>query len=93
MALTVAPFGSYSDVTGVVDATAASEIVALVVELKTLIPGTPSAFSAGSGTPVAAASEQPMPSPEFDKMDLDMATRLLEEIDALAAAIAAAPTS
>ena len=93
MSLQVAPFGTYADVTGVVDATAAAEIVAIVTELKTLIPGTPSGFSAGAGTPVAATSEQPMPHPEFDKMQLDVATRLLEEIDAIAAAIAAAPTS
>lgn len=93
MALTVSPFGTYANVTGVVNSTAASEIAALFVELKTLIPGTPSAFGAGSGTPVAAASEAAMPHPEFDKMQQDMAERLLGEIDALAAAIAAAPTS
>ena len=93
MALQVGPFGTYADVTGVVNATAASEIAALIVELKTLIPAAPSAFGAGAGTPVTAASEQAMPSPEFDKMPKDLAERLLVEIDALAAAIAAAPTA
>ena len=92
MTLTVGPFGTYTDVTGVVDATAAPEIVALVTSLKTLIPGPASAFDAGSGTPVAATSEQSLPHPEFDKMPFDLAERLLVEIDALAAAIAAAPT-
>lgn len=93
MALTVSPFGSYPDVTGVVNATAAAEIVALVTELKTFLPGTPSAFDAGAGTPVAAASEQPMPHPEFDSIKQDEADKLIGEIDALAAAIAAAPTA
>ena len=92
MALDVSPFGTYADVTGVVDATAAAEIVTLVTTLKTFIPSTPSAFGAGAGTPVTAASEAPMPHPDFDKMDRDLAERLLGEIDALAAAIAAAPT-
>ena len=93
MALSTGPFGTYADVTGVVDATAAAEIAALVVELKTLIPSAPSAYSAGSGTPVAAASEAAMPHPEFDKMPQDLAERLLVEVNALAAAVAAAPTS
>lgn len=93
MTLTVGPFGTYADVTGVVNTTAAAEIAAIIVSLKTLIPGEASAFDAGSGTPVAAASEQALPSPEFDKMPFDLAERLLVEIDALAAAIAAAPTA
>jgi len=93
MALTVGPFGTYADVTGVVDATAAPEVAALFVELKTLIPGAPAAFAAGANTPVGAASESPMPHPEFDKMPQDLAERLIVEIDALAAAIAAAPTA
>ena len=93
MTLTVAPFGTYADVTGVVNTTAAAEIAAIIVELKTLIPAAPSAFGAGAGTPVTAISEQPLPHPEFDKMPKDLAVRLLEEIDAIAAAIAAAPTA
>lgn len=93
MALTVGPFGTYADATGVIDATAAAEIVAMGVSLKTLIPGPANAFDAGSGTPVAAVSEQAMPHPEFDKMPFDLAERLLVEIDALLAAIAAAPTA
>ena len=92
MALTVGPFGTYADATGVVDATAAAEIAAMIVSLKTLLPVTPSAFGAGAGTPVTAGSEQALPHPEFDKIASDYAERLLVEIDALAAAIAAAPT-
>jgi len=93
MALTVSPFGTYADATGVIDATAAAEIVALITELKTFIPSAPSAFDAGSGTPVAAASEEAMPHPEFDDITQHAAEKLLGEIDALAAAIAAAPTA
>ena len=93
MTLTVGPFGTYADVTGIVNATAAPEVVALFVTLKTLIPSAPSAFAAGAGTPVGAPSEQPLPHPEFDKMPKDLAERLLVEIDAVAAAIAAAPTA
>lgn len=93
MTLQVGPFGTYADVTGVVNGTAAAEIAALIVELKTLIPGAAKAFGAGSGTPVTAISEQPLPHPEFDKMPQDLAERLLVEINALAAAVAAAPTA
>jgi len=93
MTLTVSPFGTYTDVTGVVNATAAAEIVALITELKTLLPSAPSAFDAGFGTPVAAVSEAAMPSPEFDDISQHAAEKLIGEIDALAAAIAAAPTA
>jgi hypothetical protein len=93
MALTVSPFGTYADVTGVVNATAAAEIVALITELKTFLPSDPSAFAAGAGTPVGAASEAAMPHPEFDDISLHAAEKLIGEIDALAAAIAAAPTA
>ena len=77
-------FGTYVDVTGVVDATAAAEIVVLGTSLKTLIPDT---FAEG-----VTSSETVMPSPDFDKMDRGAAEKLVAEIDALLAAIAAAPT-
>lgn len=93
MSLDTSPFGTYPDVTGVVNPTAAAEIAALFVTLKTFIPSTPSAYAAGSGTPVGAASEAAMPHPEFDNISQDAAEKLLGEIDALAAAIAAAPTT
>ena len=92
MPLNTGPFGTYVDVTGIVNSTAAPEIATLFVSLLTLIPDTPVAYAAGAGTP-AGISEQELPSPEFDKMPLDLATRLRVEIDALAAAIAAAPTT
>ena len=93
MALSVGPFGTYADVTNVVSAAAQTEIIALLTELQTLIPGTPSAFGAGSGTPVTSASEAPMPHPEFDKMQQDLADRLNVEIAAIKTAIDNAPTS
>ena len=93
MALNTGPFGTYPDVTNVVSVAAQTEIIALLTELKTLIPGTPSAFSAGSGTPVGAVSEAPMQSPEFDAMRQSDADKLVAEIDAISAAIDAAPTS
>ncbi len=92
MALSVGPFGTYPNVTNVVSAAAQTEIIALLTELKTLIPGTPKAFTAGEGTPVGGASEAAMPHPEFDKMPQDLAERLLVEINAIDAAIDAAPT-
>lgn len=72
------PFGTYADVTGVVDATAAPEIVALVTELKTFLSGT---------------SGQSMPHPDFDRIPPATRDLLIGEIDAFAAAIAAAPTA
>lgn len=93
MALTISPFGTYADATGVIDATAAAEIVALITELKTFLPSDFSEFDAGAGTPVAADSEQAMPHPEFDDISRHAAAKLIGEIDALAAAIAAAPTA
>lgn len=93
MALTVSPFGSYPDVTGVVDAAAAAEIVALFTELQTFLPSEPAAFAAGRGTPVEAGSEEPMPPPEFDDITLHAANKLNGEINALKAAIAAAPAA
>ncbi len=79
------PFATYTDVTGVVNATAAAEIVVLGTNLKALIPNT---FNEG-----VTSNESPMPHPEFDKMNRGDAVKLVAEIDALLAAIAAAPTS
>lgn len=91
MTLQVAPFGTYVAITGVIVQASQDEVIATLTELKTLIPGTPSAFAAGDGTPVGAISEQPMPHPEFDKMPQDLADRLVAEIDAIIAVIDAAP--
>jgi hypothetical protein len=79
------PFGTYVDATGVVNATAAAEIVVLGATLKTYVKST---FAEGvtSGESVAL-------SPEFDKLTRDLAERLVGEIDGVLAAIAAAPTA
>lgn len=71
--------GTYADVTGVVDGTAAGEIVALIAELKSYIPD-----------PTATVSAE---KPDFDQIPPHTADKLRTEIDALAAAIAAAPTA
>ena len=76
---TSGPMGTYADVTGVVDATAAAEIVALVAELKSFIPDISAAVSAKH--------------PDFDEIHPSTAEKLRAEIDAAAAAIAAAPTT
>lgn len=82
MTVSFAPFGTYANVTGVVNTTAAAEIVALIAELKTLV-----ADEAG-GT-----NNAPFPHPDFDQMPPALGSKIVAEIDALAAAIAAAPTS
>ena len=82
---TESPFGTYADVTGVVDATAAAEIVVLGAALKGLIPD--------GAVPAAAVGGTPETSPEFDAIRPEYAEKLRLEIDALLAAIAAAPTS
>lgn len=80
MALNEKPIGTYADVTGVVDTTAAAEIVALIAVLDGLIPD--------------PADQSDVPdSPDFNQIDPAMAVLLRSELDALAAAIAAAPTS
>jgi hypothetical protein len=85
MAIVESPFGTYADVTGVVNATAAAEVVVLVATLKGLIP------DAAAGSDHSGAS--PEASPEFDAIRPEVAQRIRAEIDALAAAIAAAPTA
>lgn len=80
MAVTFQPFGTYADATGVINATAAAEIVVLLAELNT--------FISNGVTPAA-----PMPHPDFDQMPPALGQKIKDEITALAAAIAAAPTS
>jgi len=94
MALTVAPFGTYADVTGVVDTTAAAEVVALGTALKAMIARTSySEHAAGQGASNVGDSEDPSPSPEFDRIPRDVAELIEGEIDGMLAAIAAAPTA
>ena len=93
MTLEVAPFGTYTDVTGVVDATAAAEIVVLLAALDGLLNDSYSESAAGQGNPDVGVSEQSATSPEFDRIDRVVSEKLAAEITALAAAIAAAPTA
>lgn len=79
MAVVKSPFTAPANVTGVVNATAASEIAALFVTLLTYIP---------DGTEGYANK-----SPDFDPWPQALADQMRTEVSALAAAIAAAPTS
>ena len=78
MSLTTVP-STYTSVTGVVDATAASEIAALFTQLLALLPN--------SSTGAAGAS------PDWDAIRPDVETNLRAEIAAFATAVAAAPAS
>lgn len=81
MALNEQPIGVYADVTGVVNATAAPEIVALLVILNGYIPDPDDTSGA---TPA---------SPDFANIPPATARAIRAEITAFAAAIAAAPTA
>lgn len=85
MAVTEVPVLTYADVTGVVDATAASEIAALGVLILSLIPDTDHA-NAQSSPPTGIA-------PQYDNWPPALADEMRAEIAAALAAIAAAPTS
>ena len=78
MAVEESPVGTYADVTGVVNATAAAEIVVLLATLSDYLP------TEQDGSVPA--------SPNFGNMSVDEAQRFKAEMDAAAAAIAAAPT-
>lgn len=90
--ITTAPFGTYTDVTGVVDSTAAAEIAAIFVTLDGLLNDTYQGNSAGQGNPDVAVSEASATTPEFDRIDIVVSEKLAAELSAAAAAIAAAPT-
>jgi len=83
MAVSEIPVVTYTDVTGVIDATADGEVAALLVLFKALIPD-PSVPASGTGTAPT--------SPDFGDIPPATCARLRTEFDALAAAIAAAPT-
>jgi hypothetical protein len=88
MTVQESPFGTYADVTGVVDATAAPEIAAMITSLSDLIPDPRYASLAPD-----SSGQSPAATPDFDAIRPEYAEKLLLEIEALAAAIAAAPTS
>ena len=69
--------GTYADVTGVIDATAAAEVVALLVLLQ------------ARWTPDDGSSA---PHTDMNFVSKDVAALINAEVDAMAAAIAAAPT-
>lgn len=71
--------GSYTDVSGVVDATAAPEVAAIETELLSFLP---QEGVAGS-----------MPPPDYCDIPIHTAEKLRAEITAAFAAIAAAPTA
>lgn len=72
-------FGSYGNVTGVVDGTAAGEIAAFKTTFLNLF-----------GT---AATGQAAAHPDFNKISPAIRAKITTEINAIFAAIAAAPTS
>ena len=73
-----------TDVTGVVDVTAAAEVAALFVLMKALIPDPDTAPANRADAAVGMNADQMHP---------QLAFQLRHEIDTLAAHIAAAPTS
>jgi len=73
------PVGTYADVTGVVDATAAAEVVVLGAAFLALFPN--------SSTGAQGVH------PDYDAVRADWETNMRAEMAALLAAIAAAPTS
>lgn len=89
MSITFAPFETYADVTGVVDATAAAEVVALGVLLKALFKDS----AAYDAIETAGTSHTSAASPDFDQIPRHVADKINAEIDGVLAAIAAAPTS
>jgi len=79
MALNESPVGTYANVTGIVNATAAPQITTLFATLKSFIQD-PTSQTDQAG------------SPDFLVIPPAAAQQLRDEIDAVAAAIAAAPT-
>lgn len=78
MALSLGAQGTYTDVTGIVNSTAAAQIVVLVATLKGLIE---------------TADGEAGSNPDFNMIPRHVQEKIVDEIDALAVAIAAAPTA
>ena len=70
--------GTYADATGVVDATAAAEIVVLIAAFK-------ARYTVEDG--------ESLPHTDMNLVSKDVAALINAELDAMAAAIAAAPTA
>ena len=80
MAVNESPVGTYAAVTGVVDATAAAEIVALVILFKAYIVD-----------PDSTAGLTP-PTPDFALIPPSVARLLRAELDAVSVTVVATPT-
>jgi len=76
-------FGTYANVTGVVDGDAASEITTILANLKGLIPD-PDTAPANRGSNAGG---------NFDAISPILAIQVRHEIDQVSGAIAAAPVS
>jgi hypothetical protein len=76
-------FGTYTNVAGVIGATAAGQVAALKAPLQALL----GSYNPATGVVVAPAH------PDFNKIDPATAAKINAEIDAVFAAIAAAPTA
>lgn len=85
MAINEVPVQVYTDATGVIDTTAAAEIVVLVASLNALIPDT--------GHANAQATPPQGVAPAYDNWPPALADEMRAELEAMAAAIAAGPTS
>jgi hypothetical protein len=72
------PFGTYTAMVGITNATAKTELAAMFVSLKTLTNPT---------------RGQSAPHPDFNGIPPDIAEKLGVEIDAIAAAVAASPSA
>jgi len=81
MPVNESPVGVYAPVLGVVDATAAAEVVALITLFKAYIVD-----------PDSTSGVSP-PSPDFAMIPPSVARLLRTELDAVSVAIAAAPTA
>jgi len=85
MAINEIPIGVYTDVAGIIAAGSAAEIVALFDIMLTFIPDPDAADATTAGVKGEA--------PEYDNVPPSYASNIREEITALRAAIAAAPTA
>lgn len=79
-------FGGYTNVTDVISAAGQTAVIAEVAKLQALIKDPDVDAAAG-------AARTPSPSPDFDRIHPALARQLHVELEALKAAIDAAPTA